>query len=286
MTNFDPGGILSYVALEVEIGRLVGEVGIMGKLDRDSSYSDEQIEDLWNRLWSGDDSARQELHLVYLPLVKYIAGTYARSVPAYADSDGLLSHGFFGLDDAITKYVPSAKFETYASTRIRGSIIDFLRDSDWLPRGIRKVWRTYQDTCDEFLVEHHREPTLEEVLELTNLDPDVLWDALIANDQSYMTHYNAPHPEAEHELVLSDVLSDNQSLGTFTQIEIASLSSKLQVALSSTLDEREECVVYWRYVEGLPLVDIAARLGVQQSIASLIHSSAVDKLRLFISEDM
>src|SRR5664279_5033337 len=92
---------------------------------------------LWARYKDEHDfSARDELILNYSPLVKYVAGRLASSLPQTVDTADLISYGIFGLIDAIEKFDPgrAIKFETYAISRIRGAIIDELRAMDWVPR--------------------------------------------------------------------------------------------------------------------------------------------------------
>src|SRR5919106_3209576 len=88
---------------------------------------------------SGNPRARDSLILHYSPLVKYVAGRVAVGLPANVEQADLMSYGIFGLMDAIEKYEPERgiKFETYAISRIRGSIIDELRAIDWVPRSVR-----------------------------------------------------------------------------------------------------------------------------------------------------
>src|ERR671918_3185031 len=94
----------------------------------------------WNEYKdNGSSSARDSLILHYSPLVKYVAGRVAVGLPANVEQADLMSYGIFGLMDAIEKYEPERgiKFETYAISRIRGSIIDELRAIDWVPRSVR-----------------------------------------------------------------------------------------------------------------------------------------------------
>ena len=97
-----------------------------------------------NRLWlrykeDGAGDAREMLVLHYSPLVKYVASRVATGLPASVDQADLVSDGMIGLMDAIEKFQPERqiKFETYAMQRIKGAIIDALRQLDWVPRSVR-----------------------------------------------------------------------------------------------------------------------------------------------------
>src|SRR5436305_8341439 len=95
---------------------------------------------MWRRYKdSGDLSARERLGLAYSPLVKYVAGRMASGLPAHVEEADLISYGLLGLISAIERFDPGReiKFETFAVTRIKGSIIDELRSLDWVPRSVR-----------------------------------------------------------------------------------------------------------------------------------------------------
>ncbi|MGI9657546.1 MAG: sigma-70 family RNA polymerase sigma factor, partial [Gaiellaceae bacterium] len=113
-------------------GTLVREMNSPQKTE-DTAY-------LWREFKrTGDQALRDRLILTYAPLVKYVAGRLGSGLPNHVEESDLVSYGLLGLISAIERYEPSrdVKFETYAVTRIRGSIIDELRSMDWVPRSIR-----------------------------------------------------------------------------------------------------------------------------------------------------
>src|SRR4029078_7935318 len=96
--------------------------------------------DLWRRYkGSGDGQARERLVVAYSPLVKYVAGRLASGLAAHVEESDLISYGLVGLINAIERFEleREIKFETYAITRIKGSIIDELRALDWVPPSVR-----------------------------------------------------------------------------------------------------------------------------------------------------
>src|SRR5205809_465229 len=110
---------------------------------------------MWRRYKdSGDSHARERLVLAYSPLVKYVAGRMASGLPAHVEEADLISYGLLGLISAIERYDPDReiKFETFAITRIKGSIIDELRSLDWVPRSVRA--RARQIEKANALLEH------------------------------------------------------------------------------------------------------------------------------------
>src|SRR3712207_1001769 len=94
-----------------------------------------ELRDLWRRYKAdGDDRAREQLVVAYSPLVKYVAGRMSTGLPAHVEESELISYGLFGLIKAIERFDPERdiKFETYAITRIKGQILDELRNLDWV----------------------------------------------------------------------------------------------------------------------------------------------------------
>ena len=99
-----------------------------------------ELRDLWRRYKDdGDAAARERLVVAYSPMVKFVAGRLGAGLPSHVEDADLISYGLVGLIGAIERFEPERgiKFETFAMTRIRGSIIDELRSLDWVPRSVR-----------------------------------------------------------------------------------------------------------------------------------------------------
>ena len=99
-----------------------------------------ELRDLWRRYKDErDEKARERLVIAYSPLVKYVAGRMSSGLPSHVEESDLISYGLLGLISAIERFEPEReiKFETFAVTRIKGSIIDELRSLDWVPRSVR-----------------------------------------------------------------------------------------------------------------------------------------------------
>src|SRR5207302_3010609 len=140
--------------------------GVGGATDMETNVKAIELRDLWRRYKAtGDIQARERLVLAYSPLVKYVAGRMASGLPAHVEEADLISYGLLGLISAIERYDPEReiKFETFAITRIKGSIIDELRSLDWVPRSVRA--RARQIEKANAMLEHklHRVPTDAEV---------------------------------------------------------------------------------------------------------------------------
>src|SRR5690349_7173451 len=135
----------------------------------------------------GGASDRDATIQQYAPLVKYVVGRLAIGLPAILDYEDILSYGTIGLIEALDRYDDSkgVKFETYAISRIRGSIIDALRSLDRLPRSVRQKAKKIEQIHVSYSLEHGREPTDEEVAAAMGLTIEQYNTALV--DCSWVT---------------------------------------------------------------------------------------------------
>ena len=143
--------------------------------------SQDYINTLWRKYKTERDAAsRQQLSVEYAPLVKYGAGRVAISLPPTVELDDLVSYGIFGLIDSIKRFDPDrgVKFETYAIVRIRGAIIDGLRNFDWVPRSVRTKAKRLEEAYTKLEKELNRTPTDEELSASLNMTMQQFHDAL------------------------------------------------------------------------------------------------------------
>ena len=125
-----------------------------------------ELRDLWRRYKDDrDEKARERLVLAYAPLVKYVAGRMSSGLPSHVEESDLISYGLLGLISAIERFEPEReiKFETFAITRIKGSIIDELRSLDWVPRSVRTKAREIEKANAKLEHQLHRAPTDQEM---------------------------------------------------------------------------------------------------------------------------
>ena len=121
-----------------------------------------ELRELWRRYKDdGDEKAREGLVIAYSPLVKYVAGRMSSGLPSHVEEADLISYGLLGLISAIERFDLSReiKFETFAITRVKGSIIDELRSLDWVPRSVRTKAREIERANAKLENELHRAPT-------------------------------------------------------------------------------------------------------------------------------
>lgn len=148
-------------------------------MSMDEKQQSVDVASLWQRYAVDKDvELRNQLAEYYLPLVKITAGRLAISLPPQVDRDDLLSSGFFGLLDAIDRYdlQRSNKFETYASVRVRGAMLDYLRAKDWVPVSTRQKIRKYEQAVCALENSLGRSATDAELAEQLGISRDELQD--------------------------------------------------------------------------------------------------------------
>ena len=142
----------------------------------------EDTKTLWRQYCTDktDKALRDRLILTYAPLVKYVAGRLGSGLPAHVDEGDLTSYGLLGLIGAIERYDPErdVKFETYAISRIKGSIIDELSAMNWVPRSVRARARDIERAIAELERKLHRAPTDDEISAKLGITTDELEDSL------------------------------------------------------------------------------------------------------------
>ena len=223
---------------------------------------------------------REKIILEYAPLVKTVAGRLSMYLGYNVEYEDLVSYGIFGLIDAIDKFdtMKEVKFETYASLRIRGSILDQIRKMDWIPRTIRQKQKKIDAIIKEIEMETGRNATDEEIAEKLGITSDEYeeWQS-----QMKITGLVSLNEYVEQG---SDVAQDlNQRTtsrfeGPEENIEKQELTQVLQEALE-LLTEKECKVITLYYYEELTLKEISNILEVSESRISQLHTKALQKMR-------
>ena len=238
---------------------------------------------LWARYKDGDDSrARDELILNFSPLVKYVAGRLASSLPQTVDTADLISYGVFGLIDAIEKYDPgrAIKFETYAIARIKGAIIDELRAMDWVPRSVRSRGREIENAYIALENKLKRVPSDQEVADEMGISLKEFQDILTKLRYTSVVSFEELWVGGDRDEGQSAIgsIRDESAEDPVSMFESSEMKQILATAIER-LPEREKTVVALYYYEGLTLKEIGQVLGVTESRVSQLHTKAVLRLR-------
>lgn len=218
--------------------------------------------------------------LKYLPLVKYVAGRIPARLPPHLDREDLISYGVLGLMDAIEKFdaARGIKFETYASQRIRGAILDALRQNSWAPRSVLDKLRRVNNAYKSF-EQRGKEPSEEEVAAKAEMSVSELRSVLAEVGRIGMDSLEQfLADDAEGDFRLGDVIANENSPNPETTYIDKETKERLAVALQQ-LSERDYLVLSLYYYEGLTLKEIGAVLDVSESRVSQLHARALLRLR-------
>ena len=223
-------------------------------------------------------SIREKLIIEYSPLVKYVAGRLSIYFGTHVEYDDLVSFGVFGLIDAIDKFdiCKGVKFETYASLRIRGSIIDSIREMDWVPRSLRQKGKELEKVYSQVESELGHAATDKEVADkmgitvedFSKLLNEVNVSSVMSLDEFLEQNYEIG---VESNNVLKEGIPENY-------IEVKELKEILGNSISK-LPDKEKMVVTFYYYEELTLKEISAIMGVSESRISQLHTKALLRLR-------
>jgi RNA polymerase sigma factor for flagellar operon FliA len=236
-----------------------------------------------NKLWeeyskNRTEKLREQIILEYVPLVKLVAGRLNMYLGYTVEYDDLVGYGVFGLIDAIDKfdYGKGIKFETYASLRIRGSILDQIRKMDWIPRSVRQKQKQIENAVAK--LEKEKGVNLKDkdiATELgISLDEYRNWEGLtnISNVASLDEFIEQGTENGVKEFKNTAYLEPEQA------VDREEVKKMLMDSLE-LLTEKERKVILLYYYEDLTLKEVASVLEVSESRISQLHSKALEKMK-------
>jgi len=199
--------------------------------------------------------------------------------------DDIVSFGVFGLIDAIDKFDinKGVKFETYATLRIRGSIIDSIRELDWVPRSLRQKSKELERLYMELETQKGQPPTDKEIAEKMGISIDE-YNKLL-NNINFSTLISLDEYLEQNFQVDSDIMHIKSDDRPDSYLELIELKSLLGEAIDS-LPEKEKLVVSLYYYDELTLKEIGVILNVSESRVSQLHTKAILRLRGKLSKYM
>lgn len=236
-----------------------------------------------NKLWEEyikikSDKLREQIIIEYVPLVKLVAGRLNMYLGYTVEYDDLVSYGVFGLIDAIDKfdYDKGIKFETYASLRIRGSILDQIRKMDWIPRSVRQKQKQIENAVAK----------LEKEKGVNIKDKDIAEELGISVDE----YRNWEGMANISNIASLDEFMEQGAEGTVKEFrnttylepeEAVDRDEKKRMLMEALelLTEKEKKVVLLYYYEELTLKEVASVLEVSESRISQLHSKALEKMK-------
>lgn len=238
---------------------------------------------LWKAWLHGRDSeAANELIKNYMYLVTFHVERIKGTLPSSVSRDDLNSFGLAGLFDAMKKFdlERNLKFDTYASFRIRGAIIDGLRKEDWLPRSLREQTKKIEQASRILEQQLQRVPSSTEIAEYLNLTSNevetVIQDSLLSNVWS-LEDKPKDNEDGSKEGI-GYLIEDDDAVQPEEIIVQDELEDDLVQSLKS-LNKNEQLVISLFYQEELTFTEVGEILGLTTSRISQIHKKAIFKLR-------
>jgi RNA polymerase sigma factor FliA len=224
-------------------------------------------------------SERESLIVETLPLIKHIAHRVATRLPTNIEMRDLINAGVLGLLDAVDKFEPerNVKFKTYAEVRIRGAILDSLRNLDWAPRSLRKKSKDLERTYGELSQKLGRPATDEEVSEALGEDIED-FHALVDQLHGLQLGSFENLSDSEDSENYVNYYPDDGTNDPYVKFESSELTSLLAEAIEE-LPEKERLVLSLYYYEEFTMKEIGTLLGVNESRVSQLHTKATLKLR-------
>lgn len=235
------------------------------------------------RLWvdyarTRNQDLREKIILEYAPLVKVVAGRMNMYLGNNVEYDDLVGYGIFGLIDAIDKFdaFKDVKFETYASLRIRGAILDQIRKMDWIPRTVRQKQKKIDEAIRQIETRTGKNAS----------DADIAGELGIAESElnEWQSQLKVTNMVSLNEFVEQggEPVMDATFNSHFAQPEDSIEEEELKKVLSESLDlltEKERKVILLYYYEDLTLKEISNILEVSESRISQLHTKALQKMR-------
>lgn len=244
------------------------------------------------KLWesyakSKDKEIKDQLIIEYAQVVKYVAGRLSMYLGNNVEFDDLVGYGVFGLIDAIDKFdlEKGIKFETYASLRIRGAILDNIRKMDWIPRSIRKKQKAMEAAYQKLESQYGQQVEDQQIADELGIDIDEYYKWQDQTKALMITSLEE-HVEKGGEVRL-DGVGNNRFDTPEQSIEKEALKATLVEAIE-TLTDKERKVITFYYYEELTLKEISLLMEVSESRISQLHTKALKKMkdRLGDSVDM
>jgi RNA polymerase sigma factor for flagellar operon FliA len=224
-------------------------------------------------------SERNEIFLKYIPLLKFIAGRIAMRLPPHIDINDIISAGALGLIDAVEKFdeTKGVKFKTYAEFRVRGAMLDSLRNMDWVSRSVRKSATVLEKAFAEFERKFNRPATDEEIAEKLGVELEEVYNMIAQANGISLLSLDMISSSNDLRLKLIDCLAD-EKLNPLSILKMEEVKDEI-AEYTNELPEREKVVVSLYYYNDLTMKEISEVMEITESRVSQLHSRAIMRLR-------
>ena len=228
---------------------------------------------------------KEQIVLKYTPLVKYIASRVIIGKSRYVEYEDLISYGMLGLMDAINKFDESRgmQFSTYASIRIKGSMIDEIRKISPISKGAIEKLNKYNEAVEILQTKLLRDPSTEELAKEMSITSSDVFD--IESSINYISVVSLDDIlfSEDDEVKLKETIEDKKSPSPASSLENKEELEYLSLAIEK-LNEKDKLVLSLYYYEGLTLKEIGKVLEVSESRVCQLHSRAIVHLRKILQE--
>lgn len=261
------------------------EVVVEIPLEEDEdTVTERQIETLKQLSQSSTNARRDRVVLEHLALVRAIAVRVHENLPVHVDLDDLVHAGILGLFDAASKFNPDKQvvFSSYAKHRIKGAILDSLRQLDWASRDLRRRHKQVEAVTRDLASELQRNPTEAEIADKLGVAVD-RWRQMMLDLRNVGLISASTRTNEQDDLPAPDFPSKPE-----TQPDNMCAREQLRSALGTamkTLPERYQKVVLLYYTNEMTMKEIGGVLGINESRVSQIHKSALEKMQVVLQSN-
>ena len=233
-----------------------------------------------------ENNGRDQLIVSELPQVNYIARQISERLPQHVPFEDLVHAGVIGLIESVRSFdaSKSVPFRSYAKFRIRGAILDSLRELDWGSRPLRRKGRHIEEAIATLSAKLGRQPEEEEIAKEMNISLDKLHEITQRLDGLMLVgqEVNAVYDRSEKQDLIESAPSQGDD-NPFSLCLQAEVKGKLADAIA-TLSEREQMVISLYYKDDLTMKEVAAVLQIAESRVSQIHALAIPKIRAALQQ--
>jgi len=227
-----------------------------------------------------DPKLREQVILKFIPIVKYIIGRLNLSVRNRTELEDIHSAGVMGLIRALQDYDPSKNttFKTYATWRVKGNILDYLRKIDIVSRSDRAKLREIEDVIARLTLKFNREPSAFEVSNEMKIDLRECHRLLELTQLNFMLSLDNTQSYDGEDMRLSEVIQDHNAVGPLEKVSRENIIQVVKEVILK-LPERQRLIVLMYYNDEMTLLEIGKVLGLSESRVSRLLGKAILTIR-------
>lgn len=237
-------------------------------------------------LQSRSPEIRERIIMQSIPLVHYILSRLGITQEIGTEYEDLVHQGLMGLIDAVDRYNPvhGAQFSTYAGVRIRGKVLDYLRNSDWMSRSARQKSRLIQKTVNDLWSRLQREPTEDEIAESLGMEKTQVQKNLVEVNMTFVSMDSVIEVDQDGETDLHERLMDDRQPNPAVVLEESDLKEALIKGIQK-LQKREQLILSLYYHDELTFKEIGKVLDLTESRVCQLHARAILNLKAMVKHD-